>query len=171
MPAKGSSYNLPDRDQVLSPKLWKAFKEKHNSDISYKDFTNIIKLSNQKIHQSVIDDESGFKLPENLGYLCVIKYKTKKKAINWKDTKKYGKTIYYLNLHSFGFRCHIKWFKTGICRFAFNEVFKFAPLKTMRTGVSKEFKEGKSYNEWTVKDFWDFNKLEKLVYKKLKIDQ
>jgi ribosome biogenesis protein Nip4 len=145
MPAKGSSYQLPDRDQVLE--------------------------SNKKICETVVEDENGFKLPENLGYLCVIKYKTKKKAINWADTKKYGKTIYFLNLHSFGFRYHIKWFKTGISRFSFNEVYKFAPLRTMRTHVSKNAKANKEYHEWNLKDFWDFNKLEKLVHKKLKLEK
>lgn len=172
MPAKGTHYQLPNRDQVLSSSLWKAFKQKHNIDISYEDFTNIIKESNKRIFNAIIEDENGFKLPENLGYLCVIKYKTKKKAINWADTKKYGKKIYFLNLHSFGYRYHIKWFKTGISRFAFNEVFKFAPLRIMRTEVSKKIRAGyKDYNEWTLKDFWDTNKLEKLVNKKLKIEE
>lgn len=171
MPAKGTHYQLPDRDQVLSPSLWKAFKQKHNIEISYSDFTNIIKESNKKIFNAVLEDENGFKLPENLGYFCIIKYKTKKKAINWADSKKYGKKIYFLNLHSFGYRYHIKWFKTGIARFAFNEVFKFAPLRLMRTEVSKKIKAGvKDYHEWTLKDFWNNNKLEKLVNKKLKIE-
>lgn len=171
MPAKGTNYQLPDRDQVLSPELWKAYKEKTKSDMSYNEFSLIIKESNKKIHEAVIEDADGFKLPENLGYLCVIKYKTKKKAVNWADTKKYGKTIYYLNLHSFGFRYHIKWFKTGISRFAFNEVYKFAPLRILRTEVSKSIRSEKNYNEWTLKDFWDFNKLEKLVHKKLKLEE
>ncbi len=171
MPARGTNYQLPDRDQVLSPELWKAYKEKYKSEISYNEFTTIIKESNKKIFDAVVEDADGFKLPENLGYLCVIKYKTKKKAINWADTKKYGKTIYYLNLHSFGYRYHIKWFKTGISRFAFNEVYKFAPLRTLRTEVSKRIRAEKEYNEWNLKDFWDFNKLEKLVHKKLKLEE
>jgi hypothetical protein len=170
MPALGSHYQLPNRDQLLSPELWKAYKEKYKSEISYSDFTSIIKETNKKIAESILEDEDGFKLPENLGYLCIIKYKTKKKAINWADTKKYGKKIYFLNLHSFGYRYHIKWFKTGISRFAFNEVFKFAPLRIMRTDVSKKIRAGKNYNEWTLKDFWDSNKLEKLVHKKLKLE-
>lgn len=171
MPAKNTHLQLPDRDQVLSPELWKNYKEKYKSDISYKEFSIIIKDSNKKIYQAVIEDENGFKLPENLGYLVVIKYKTKRKAINWIDTKKYGKTIYYLNLHSFGYRYHIKWFKTGISRFAFNEVYKFAPLREMRREVSKIIKSGKDYHEWVLRDFWDFNKIEKIVNKKLKVDE
>ena len=111
MPAANTHYNFPNRDQVLCPVLWKEFKEKNNSDISYKDFTTIVKESNKKICNTVIEDENGFKLPENLGYLCVIKYKTKRKAINWPDTKKYGKKIYFLNLHSFGYRYHINGLK------------------------------------------------------------
>ena len=170
MPAAGSHYNLPDRKQALCPELWKAYKEKSGKDISYGDFTKIIKESNKKIFETVLEDENGFKLPENLGYLCIIKYKTKKKAINWADTKKYGKKIYYLNLHSFGYRYHIKWFKTGISRFQFHEVFKFAPLRIMRTEVSKLVRNQKEYHEWTLKDFWNQNKLEKIVHKKLKID-
>lgn len=171
MPAKGCGYAFPNRDHVLCTKLWKAYKVKFESDISYQDFSNIIKEGNKKIFEAIVEDESGFKLPENLGYLCVIKYKTKKKAINWIDTKKYGKKIYYLNLHSFGYRYHIKWFKTGISRFAFNEVYKFAPLRIMRTEVSRQVKKSRNYNEWNLKDFWDFNKLEKLVHKKLKLEQ
>lgn len=171
MPAKGCGYQFPNRDHVLSPKLWKSYKEKTGSDISYQQFSDIIKEGNKKIFEAIIEDESGFKLPENLGYLCVIKYKTKKKAINWIDTKKYGKKIYYLNLHSFGYRYHIKWFKTGISRFSFNEVYKFAPLRIMRTEVSKQVRNLKNYNEWNLKDFWGFNKLEKLVHKKLKIEK
>lgn len=170
MPTKGAHYNLPNREQILSPTLWKAFKEKHNLDIPYSQFTDIVKKSNKKIFDAVIDDENGFKLPENLGYLCIIKYKTKRKAINWPDTNKYGKRIYFLNLHSFGYNCHIKWFKTGISRFAYNEVYKFVPLRIMRATVARQFKSGKSYNEWTLKDFWNSNKLEKLVHKKLKLD-
>lgn len=171
MPAPGCGYQLPDRDQVLSVELWKSYKEKTKSEISFQEFSTIIKESNRKIHNAIVEDADGFKLPENLGYLCVIKYKTKKKAVNWADTKKYGKTIYYLNLHSFGFRYHIKWFKTGISRFAFNEVYKFAPLRTLRTEVSKRIRAEKEYNEWNLKDFWDFNKLEKLVHKKLKLEE
>lgn len=171
MPAKGTGYQLPDRDQVLSPELWKAYIAKTGTSITYKDFTTIVKESNKKIFDSVVEDTDGFKLPENLGYLCVIKYKTKKKAINWADTKKYGKTIYFLNLHSFGFRYHIKWFKTGISRFAFNEIYKFAPLRVLRTEVSRQIRAEKDYNQWNLKDFWDFNKLEKLVHKKLKSEQ
>ena len=167
MPSKGSTYNLPNRDQVLSQELWKTYKEKYKSDISFKDFSEIIKKSNKQIAAFITEDEHGFKLPENLGYLCIIKYKTKKKAINWVDTKKYGKKIYYLNLHSFGYRYHIKWFKTGISRFAFNEIYKFAPLRDIRTDVSKKIKSGKDYIEWTLKDFWDNNKLEKMLHKKV----
>lgn len=169
MPAAGSSYTIPDRDQILSTNLWKAYKEKFNSEISFKDFSNIIKESNKKIVQSVIEDEDGFKLPENLGYLCIIKYKSNKKRINWPDTKKYGKIIYYLNLHSFNYLFHIKWFKTGISRFTYNEVYKFVPLRNMRRDVSKAIKEGRDYHQWTLKDFWSLNKLERIVNKKLKI--
>src|SRR5688572_13236212 len=171
MPAKGTNYELPNRKQVLSRDLWKEFIKETSIEISFKDFSDIIKDSNKKIAETITEDENGFKLPENLGYLCIIKYKTKHKAINWADTKKYGKTIYYLNLHSFGYRYHIKWFKTGIARFAFNDVYKFAPLRDMRTDVSKKIRAGKDYHEWTLKDFWDFNKLERLLNKKLKLEE
>jgi len=171
MPAKNSGYDTPNRFNILSPALWKEYKAKTKSEISYKDFTTIIKESNKKIYKAIIEDDRGFKLPESMGYLCVLKYKTKKKAINWKDTKLYGKKIYYLNLHSFGYRYHIKWFKTGISRFVFNEVYKFVPLRNMRTEVSKLIRAGKDYHEWNLKDFWDANKIEKLVNKKLKISE
>ena len=172
MPAAGTQYEFPNRKQVLSPKLYKEYIAANpDIKISFREFSDIIKNSNKKIASIVSDDAYGFKLPENLGYLCVIKYKTNSKAINWADTNKYGKTIYYLNLHSFGYRYHIKWFKTGILRFAFNEVYKFAPLKDMRIAVSNQVRAEKEYFEWQLKDFWGFNKLEKLLHKKLKKEE
>lgn len=168
MPAKGSSYLLPDRHQVLNKDLYKQFKlDNPDIQISFEEFSDIIKVSNQKIYETVVEDPNGFKLPENLGYFCVIKYRTKKKAINWADSNKYDKKIYHANLHSFGYQYHIKWFTTGISRFLFNEIYKFAPHRNLRRDVARSIKQGATYHNWQVKDFWDFNRLEKLLNKKL----
>lgn len=168
MPAKGSKYLLPNRDQVVDMDLWKRFKEKYESDISYKDFMTIIKASNKTIYDAVLEDERGFKFPHGLGYIAVTKYRTKTKSIDWAATQKYNKKIYHLNLHSFGWCFHIKWFRTGICNFEFHKLYRMVPHRFLKRALSKNVREGKDYQEWQIKDYWDFNKLEKIYNKKIK---
>src|SRR5689334_9320632 len=120
MPAKGFYYS---RDTVISEEFFNQFLEEYpeyKELIDYQQFKNIIFDSNKSIADIIGNDSQGFKLPENMGFIAVTKYKSKKKAIDWKNSKEFNKKIFHVNLHSFGFTHHIRWFKAGIAKFSHN---------------------------------------------------
>ena len=73
MPAKGKKILCGKRNTIVNTSFWRKFKEESGIDISYTDFRDIIWDSNKLISDTVIEDSTGFKLPEQLGYIVVKK--------------------------------------------------------------------------------------------------
>lgn len=95
---------------------YKKFIEKYpNSDVTYEEFITILKESNNYIKEQILDNQLGFKLPHNLGYIAVNKFKTSRKfvAIDWVNTKKLGKIVPLTNFHSFGHAYRIMLYKNA----------------------------------------------------------
>lgn len=157
MPAPGSKFKIGNRDSTLNKKFYELYLNEGGKNISFKDFTDIIKTGNDLIIDTVLNDISGFKLPYNLGYIVVTKFKGRYTKPDYKNTLIYKKTIPLLNLHSFGFVYKITWFKTtntkGVhsnsrlfpYKFNFNRLFKRA--------LAKKIKEGQVYDSWQKSDF------------------
>lgn len=158
MPAKNTSYKSGKRDLVISKDFYKNFIDETNIDISYLDFRNVILASNKAIADIIANGDDSFKLPEQMGYIAVTKYKSKKKSIDWKSTRLLGKKIILPNLHSFGYIHHIRWYKTTLVNFAFNKIFKLEPCRALKRQVAKNVKEGKEYSTWEISDFWSKSK-------------
>lgn len=166
MPAKGSTLDSGPRDMVIDEEFYKKVKDKYNLDIDYKTFKNIILTSNNAIKEIIANDEGGFKLPENLGYIVVTKYKSKKRPIDWVATKKLKKVVYLPNLHSFGYIHHIKWFRIGLTvNFGTADVYKFESCRDLSRSVAKNVKEYKVYHTWSNSDFWSSSKTLKRIFK------
>jgi hypothetical protein len=75
-----------------------------------------------------IQEGNSFKLPLNLGELYIYKKRQKRKPIDWQNTKKYGKYIYHLNLHSDGLIFKYKWNKSK-ARFINKSIYDFRPSR------------------------------------------
>jgi hypothetical protein len=172
MPAAGTKYNTGKRFQPLNQKNYKRFKEETNIEVDWKIYKQIILDSYREIMNVIIEDISGFKLPYNLGYLCVslINFKTKSIAVDYYNSKKYKKQIPYTNLHSFGKRYCLKWFR-------FSEKFgesmyhyKMEFSREIKRSLAKLIKDGKDYNHWSNSDFWSISKLERSFGKFYKYD-
>jgi hypothetical protein len=56
---------------------------------------------------------NSFKIPLRQGKFEIVKYKSKSKKIDWKNTKANGKYIYHLNLHSDGYLYRFRWNKSS----------------------------------------------------------
>ncbi len=168
MPSKGSKLTVGNRHNPLGKKLYKQFIDETFINIDYETFCNIIKTTNTIMRNSVIEEEAGIKLPENLGNVIVTKYKSKKVPTDWINSIKFQKKIPLLNLHSFGFVHHIKWFRIGmIC--ANKHIYKFVPYRILKRGVAKSIKDGKKYFTWENTDLWSSTKMERRfnkIYKK-----
>jgi hypothetical protein len=154
MPAKGSTLKTGKRLAIVTPKFFKLFQETHlQVSISYKQFTDIINLSNELTSLKVIENTSGFKLPENLGYIAVTRYKSKRRAIDFKKTKELGQTVYHTNFHSYGYTNRIQWFSSQITKCKFHQIYKFVPERKVSRELAKKSLAGKVYNEFNYSHF------------------
>ena len=164
MPAKGSSLTTGERYNPLCKELWKDFMLDSGINISYEDFKNIIWTTNELMREAIADEEAGIELYEGLGHIVVTKYKSSKVPIDWVNTRKLGKRIPLLNLHSFGYIHHIKWFKMGV-RFQNRYIYKFKPYRLLSRAVAANVKGGKKYFKWENSDFWSSTKMERTFSK------
>lgn len=165
MPAKNSIYRNGERHQILSHELWKRFQEDFKSEISWEDFKKIIIQSNKEITKCIIDDVSGFKIPYNLGYFCIIQYKTKKVPTDFKNSAGLDKFIPLTNLHSFGNVAHIKWFQVNNSRKTSLYTWRLDPARTFKRELAQKMKAGKQYNYFTNTDFWAKSRMSRSYYK------
>lgn len=168
MPAKGSHFVYSGRDYIFNREFYKNVLSKEETlNLTYAECKNIIEHSNHVITDVVKNELDGFKMPFGLGYLCASRFIPKNLAIDWKKTKEIGKRVYHLNFHTNGYSCRVNWFRVGrINVTSFNEVFKFKAYKTFSQLISKAFKEGKNYLDWTCADYIEKSRLENLYNKK-----
>lgn len=111
----GSKPNkIQNRVNYLNREGYLQFIKKYpKSDIIYEQYIKILKYSNTEIRDCILNYELGFKLPYNLGYVAVDKFKPSKKyiAVDWVNTKRLKKMIPLTNFHTFGYTYNIKIFK------------------------------------------------------------
>lgn len=111
----GSGKNqIQNRSNYLNRVEYNKFiAENPKSEIQYKDFISVLKESTKQIRDNIVDNPLGFKLPHNLGYIAVNKYKplkTSRVPIDWVATNKYGRIVPLTNFHSFGFMYKIAFY-------------------------------------------------------------
>lgn len=155
MPALNTHYTTGKRDLVIDKEFYEQFIKETNAKIDYATFREIILESNKLIADIIVNDDTGFKLPEQLGYLVVTKYQSNKKPIDWINTRKFKRPIYLTNLHSFGFVHHIKWFKKYAANLKLKESYRIEPCREFKRNVAASVKSGKQYHVWQKSDFYN----------------
>lgn len=108
----------PKRDfRSVSKEIYTQFCAEHpEAKIAFKDYVAIIKEHNRSLVNYLLETGEKVMLPWGMGPLSIIKYKKEIKkienpdgtfrynySINWLETKKAGKYVYHLNLHTGGF--------------------------------------------------------------------
>lgn len=160
MPAKNTGLEHGERFNPLNKALYNRFIDDTCINIDYKTFITVVQKTNEIIKESIVEEEAGVKLPENLGHIIVTKYKSKKTPWDWHNTMKHQVKVPHLNLHSFGYIHHIKWFGIGV-RVANIFIYKFKPYRILKRAVAKNIKEGKKYFKWENSDLWSSTKMER----------
>lgn len=116
----GAKKNLVrERVGFINREHYKKFIAKYpESNVTYKEYISVLKESTMAIRDTILTHELGFKLPNNLGYIAVHKYKPSKRhvAIDWVNTRKYGKLIPFTNFHSMGYSYMIFFFKNRMIK-------------------------------------------------------
>src|SRR5689334_22034598 len=108
-----AKHRIGERIGFVNRKVYKEFNEKYKElGISYDDYISILKESTKAIRDSILENPIGFKLPYNLGYLAVDKFKPLHHyvAVDWPNTRRLGKLVPLLNLHSFGYMFSVKFY-------------------------------------------------------------
>jgi len=129
---------------------YEFFKEKHNIDISYKEYREICYDFNKMIVNEVLEGKTQ-KLPHSMGMLWIKKFKMNydNPAIDFKATKEAGKTIYHLNEDSDGYCGRWTWSKRN--NLAKNMIYySFQPSWTNKRACSAEFKKHNGYRKFFI---------------------
>jgi hypothetical protein len=109
-----------------SREMFKLFKEEHPQvNIDSKKYKEVIEALNLYYLNHILETGNVVILPHGLGKIMIQKNKRRlrptkdgkstylKAPVNWKETQKQGKIIYYLNENTDGFTYRYLWFKKG----------------------------------------------------------
>jgi len=129
----------------------------HSLYADYKLYMQIIRLANTKLVEKLIITGKQVILPSRLGVLQFQTFKpTKKKSIDFKLTKEYGKTIYHNNLATNGLVVKLVWVKNW---------YK-ANFKNKQTWKFKLTRHQQRYNYNSVTKYVQRNGLKHLIKQK-----
>jgi len=140
------------RLNFLNRSTLEEFKGKYpyHSDLELQTFSDIIKLFNGMIWQTVIDYRDGVELPESLGHLFIGTCPTSKKVnVDFKKSKEYGKVIQNKNWDTDNKLAKI--FYTNYYqkyRFANRELWGFEPVRQFKRTVASVYPE--NYQRYVV---------------------
>jgi hypothetical protein len=85
--------------------------------VDKKNYILILRTFFKLLSKAIIEEAYEYKIPHGLGFLKVVKFKAKNRAVDWKKSneykEKYGiyKFIYHVNNHSEGFAARFYWDK------------------------------------------------------------
>jgi hypothetical protein len=135
---------IQNREGFVNRKHYFLFIEKYpESNISYEEYISVLKESSACIQNFILNNELGFKLPLNLGYIAVDKFKPSRtyKAIDWPATLRLGRHIPLTNFHSFGHAFKIKLFKNPKSKPL--EAYVMKAHRLLNRALGKKIKSGK----------------------------
>ncbi len=117
------------------------------SNLSIKQFKDIINVFNEKIWKTVIDYRDGVELPEQLGYIFIGSCPRKKSNVDFKKSEHYGVVLQNQNWESDQYLAKIFYtnFETKY-RFKNHELWGFKGVRDFTRELGKTYpKEWKKY--------------------------
>lgn len=145
----------PYRDyRTASKESYKKFcAEFPEVDIDFGTYKTIITEYNKSIADHILETGETVLLPWGIGPITIIKYKKTQKviqneegrerynySINWKETKKAGKYVYHLNLHTSGFS--YRWFwSPKVSNIRLPHTWEFLPAREHKRRLAAILKE------------------------------
>lgn len=138
--------NVTGRHGFINRVAFKVFKNKYpEQEITYREYIDILKASTETIRDHILENPLGFKLPYNLGYIAIDKFKplTSYAAVDWYNSKLLKRRVIFNNLHSFGYLYKIKLYPNP--KINPLKVYKFAAHRIIKRMAAKNIKAGKEY--------------------------
>lgn len=119
--------------------------------ITYNEYKKVITHFIREVYRGLIDGSlKKFRLPYALGVFHIksFKPKWKKQPVNFGESKRQGKLVNFLNLHTFGYFYGLYWDKIP-SRFANSTYYRFRAARS-----ASDYKEGvgrKALSEYIIK--------------------
>ena len=107
--------------------------------VEYDIYRAVCEDFNQLVFEDILLKGKRFYLPSSLGFLQILKIKTKGDIYNYELYKKTGKKIRQLNSHTFGYRCKFIWLKYENL-IKNKEFYKYIATRTMKRDLAKLLK-------------------------------
>jgi len=108
-------------ETLTTAKTYKTYQGK----LSKEEYLTINDKFNNILFEELLHTGDAITLPKGMGQLQVVKFKpTKKRAVDFNATKKYGKTIYHDNVETDGYAARLHWHKKSY-RFKNKYFFSF----------------------------------------------
>lgn len=104
-PAKGVKYG----NKTTALQAYEDFPRKNKIGLAL--FKNVLKEFSTALMRTLLEGHEVI-LPSRLGTWQIVKYRTNKEMIDFQNSKKYGKRIPFVNLHSDGDQGRLHWNKT-----------------------------------------------------------
>jgi hypothetical protein len=151
----------PKREfRTASRENYKVFCTNHPEIvISFVQYKKILYTYNNLLGDYILNTGNLIKLPFGLGHISINKYKRNKYKkntitgekmihlpVNWLESKKYGKRIYHLNLHSDGYMFCWYW-SPKEARFKFTDIWKVEFCRVLSRKLPATLKENPGYKD------------------------
>lgn len=143
MGALGTINSLPKRKRFLTRDTYNDFIEHTGSKLTYPEWRNSIKSFNTLWRETMLLSPFGYELPQGLGVIAVDKYQSDRDIVNVSASVKHNRPVKYLNLHTFGFRYKIKWYRDRVVNFKYHKLYKFTPARDMNRQLAAILFSGK----------------------------
>lgn len=133
------------RTNILDKSLYEDFKIKNPQykGITWKQFKQVIQLSNEAILETVIENRDGFEFPKMLGFCFIATCKKpRKKNVDFNNSIKLGKVIYHKNWDTDGKIAKIFYTNYGVkYKLKDRQLWQFRPSRKFKNRLTASYKE------------------------------
>ena len=135
---------------------YKRFCKEHPEvRITFAEWKTIIYSFNRSMRDHILETGEKIRFPGGLGDFSIYKWKPNKVIqlngetkvslpINWAETNKSNKIVYFMNYHSEGYQFRWWWFKSS-AMFKFARMWTFKPSRVSMTLLGKHIMDGIEY--------------------------
>jgi hypothetical protein len=135
----------PEIHTILNKEFFDSFKKKHPKykNLDNKDLRKVIKIFNDQICATVIDNRDGIKLPESIGWLFIGScQQSKKENVDYAKSNKYGVAVSNKNWETDGKLAKIFFTSYALKHKMKNrEFWKFVACRDFKRAVAKTYPE------------------------------
>jgi len=135
--------------------FYNDYVEEFSDNVTRDQYKNLMETFFETLRNEIIENRYRFKMPFHLGTIRIKKRKNpsslRKNCLDYNKTKKLGKKIYHLNLHTGRYYFRWIWEKGRGIGYKNKTIYSFRPLRKAKRQLAAYIK--KCANDPTLKDY------------------